>query len=92
MKVHVAYETQLRRALGTEIEPVSVPDGATVADVIRAVVQLHDETARALLLDAGDQVRASLMIFIDDNQVDRKSSTPLSDGAMVTLMSPISGG
>jgi molybdopterin converting factor small subunit len=90
MNIVVEYTAQLRDRTGCESEPFDVSDDATLADVLKAVVDRHGADVAGLLLDEDAAPSASLLCFIAEEQV--VGSATLSDGDVVTLMTPISGG
>lgn len=92
MKVTVEYTAQIKRAAGTARESLDVADGATVADVLRAAADGHDDSFRRLVLTSENSPQPTLLIFVADEQVRADSSDPLADGTTVTLLAPISGG
>ncbi len=81
--VHVRYFASLREALGPQ-EQVSVPDGATVAQLRR---QLQARGGRhAEVLAPGRPVRVALaQVVCNDDAV-------LSEGAEVAFFPPVTGG
>ena len=88
MNVVVRYFAQLRQAAGRADERVSLPGPCCVADLVKHLAQTN-ERLRGVLLDGGD-VRASLLVFVGDEQAGKQR--PLNDGDEVTLMTPIAGG
>ncbi|MHC4875137.1 MAG: MoaD/ThiS family protein [Planctomycetota bacterium] len=92
MNVTVEYTAQIKRAAGTARESLDVADGATVADVLRIAAEQHDDSFRRLVLTADSTPQPTLLIFVADEQVRAESAEPLTDGATVTLLAPISGG
>lgn len=92
MQVTIGYETLLKRAAGRAADVLTLTNECTVADVVRAVASLHGDDVRPMLLDAAGNIRPSLLIFRGDEQVSWDAVTPVEDGDMLTLMSPISGG
>jgi molybdopterin converting factor small subunit len=81
LNVTVRYHGIIGDMLHRKTQRVTMPDGATVSDLLAAITD-SDEGARAIL----KQTRA----FIDGQQSDRNA--PLADGAQITFMRPIAGG
>lgn len=92
MEIEVHYATQVKRAAGIRSETVSVPDGCTVHALVRQVAEQHGEALQELLLNAAGAVQPGLLLFLGDTQVAAGEDPPLTDGATLTIMSPISGG
>jgi molybdopterin converting factor small subunit len=86
------YETLLKRAAGVRSDSVELDAGAEVRDVIRLCAERHGDPLRSLLMDGRGVIRPSLLIFVHGLQLGPEDTGPLSDGDVVTLMSPISGG
>jgi molybdopterin converting factor small subunit len=78
MHVTVQYLAQMKRILGRSEDRVELPAGATLADLIRAVVGL------------GDRDNRSLLFFVNDKPAD--PATALPEGANVTVLAPMAGG
>ncbi len=92
MNITVEYTAQIKRAAGTARESVEVPDGATVADVLRQAADGRDDSFRRHVLTGDSTPQPTLLIFVADEQVRADSAEPLADGTTVTLLAPISGG
>jgi molybdopterin synthase sulfur carrier subunit len=81
--VTVRYFAAARAAAGIDAEPVEVPPGATVADVVAAIRRRHPGDL-ATVLD-----RCS---FLLDEVAVRDRSTIVPDGAAVDVLPPFAGG
>ena len=81
MKVDVKLFGPLAEAAGGPSCSVEVPEGATVADVVRAV--------RALGRAGGDLLEAATVAV---NQRYAGAGDPISEGDEVALIPPVSGG
>lgn len=84
MKVKAEYTALLRKQAGTADEEFDLPEGATVADLTTAAGGAHCETFKGMI--AG----ATIVPFVNGAQAD--AGTALTEGAVVTYLSPISGG
>ena len=89
MNVVVRYFAQLRQDAGRAYERVRLPDPCSVADLVKHLT-LANERLRGVLLDGDGEVRASLLVFVGDEQSGKQRT--LNDGDEVTLMTPIAGG
>lgn len=82
MQIQVRYFAAVRRAAaGLSGEPLELPEGATLADAVRAVRDRHPAVAPLLP-----------SLLVTRNQEWATRSTPLADGDEVGLMPPVSGG
>ena len=84
MKITVSYTAQARDAAGTASEPVELPDGATVKDLVAAVAGKHGESLGKII------DHPSIIIVVGDEQAP--TDRVLHDGDSITVLSPISGG
>lgn len=83
MTVTVRYFAGARSAAGVEAEPVDVPAGGTVDDVLAAVTVRHGaELARVL--------EASCLL-LDEVAVRDRSARP-AEGATLDVLPPFAGG
>jgi molybdopterin converting factor small subunit len=92
MKIRLEYVAQMKDAAGVPGELLELADAATVPDLLRAVAKAHGDRLAGLLLDPAGAPRATVLVFVGDDQVDADAPQPLRDGAVVTLMSPLAGG
>lgn len=92
MTIEIRYFGQIRRFAGVNTQRVGVETGATVAALLRRVVDGRSaELAAAMFKDAGCAVvRGSLMVLV--NEQPAEPDTTLADGDVVSLIPPIGGG
>ncbi len=82
MQIEVLYFAAARERAGTGAEAVTLPEGATLADLIDALTAKH-----APLEPLWPHVRLAVdEAFVSDH------AAPLKDGATVALIPPVSGG
>jgi molybdopterin converting factor small subunit len=81
MTIDVEYTAQLRVKTGMASQAFDLADGACVKDLLDAVSGQHD---------IQEFLAGSLLCFVGSSQAE--PTQPLSDGARVTLLTPISGG
>jgi MoaE-MoaD fusion protein len=81
MKIHVRYFAVVRERIGRSEETIEVPDGATVADAMRALAERHD-AVRAL--------RPDLLVAV--NQESAAGERPLEEEDELALIPPVAGG
>jgi MoaD family protein len=89
VNVTVRYLAQLRQLAGRSTEQIELPGSSAVADLVAVLAELHPALSFALV-DGEGVARASVLLFMADEQVSR--SRPLADGDEVTLLTPIAGG
>ena len=92
MQITVEYSAQLKRAAGTGAETIELADGATLNDLVAAVVAKHDDALQAILVGEGGGVHPSILVFVNDQQIRNDDNCDLTDGTTVAFLSPISGG
>ncbi|MDD7941793.1 MoaD/ThiS family protein [Actinomycetospora lutea] len=81
--VTVRYFAGAKAAAGTRSEAVTVPHGATVADLITALAADHG--------DALTRVLGAASFLLDETAVHDRT-TVLADGATVDVLPPFAGG
>jgi MoaD family protein len=91
MAVKVRIPTQLRSLTGGESE-VSV-DGATVADVLKALDASHPGFAERIFDDAGG-LRRFVNVFVADEDIRflQNLDTPIGAGQVVSIVPAVAGG
>ena len=92
MNVTVSYLGQLRHIAGIETEDRSVPDGASLTDVLKELAAGYDEQFGRILFDEAGVLRGSMMVLINDALVMKDALPNLNNGDRVTLLPAIAGG
>mgnify|MGYP002624460560 CR=1 FL=1 len=90
MQVTIRYMAQLKRAADTNSETLEVDDQSTVQSLLVRLTREHPDLERMLLNDG--QLQPTILVFVGDDQVDDPQAQTLSEGDVVTLLSPIAGG
>jgi molybdopterin converting factor small subunit len=83
MTLLVRYFASARAAAGVEEEKVKLREGATVADAVRMLRELHPEKLPRIL-DAAS--------FLLNEVAVRDQTRTLSDGAQLDVLPPFAGG
>lgn len=92
MQVTVHYTTQLKAALGKAQESIDLPPDSSLPDLLQRLEQRHADAFRQFVRTPAGTLLPSILVCVNDQQVDPASAEPLPDGAAVTLLSAISGG
>jgi molybdopterin converting factor small subunit len=90
MQVTVHYLAQLRRAAGCATEIATLPNAASLRDLLRIIVDRHGGAFRAMVLDDVKEPRTSLLFFVGDEHADLHRV--LHDGDSVSILTPMAGG
>jgi len=89
MRVNVHYQAQLRQRTGQPREEFALAPGTTIGDLIKIMAAKYP-SASSLLLDEKAEIQRSLLVFVNDEQVN--TGFALSDSSDVVFLTPISGG
>ena len=81
MQIRVLYFSRIRESVGTSAETFDVGDGATIGEAITQVFARHPAIA---------DHDASMLVTKNEEWSDRAAA--LSDGDVIGLMPPVSGG
>ncbi len=89
--IKVKLPTQLRDATGGEAE--TLVDGATVGEVLDALLQRHDGL-RERMLGGGGELRRFVNVYVagEDIRFLDGVDTPVADGAEITILPAVAGG
>lgn len=90
MRLTVHYFAQLKRAAGVASETIVCPPNATLAQLVQRLAQVHDDSFRAMVLDAAGQPQRTLLYAVGDDQADLEHI--LREGDIVTILAPMAGG
>ncbi len=92
MKVKVEYSAQMRKTIGRASEELEIAAGDTVCDLIGSIARREGEPLQGFLLGAGGEPSPSILLFLNDVQVEWCEAPSLADGDVLTIASPIAGG
>jgi len=91
MKVTIAYFGQLTTMTGLKEEEQEVSEGTDIRTLLKSRADHFGEAYQNLLFkDEG--LRVSNIITLNDQLVDKKTPTPLSEGDVLMVHTPIGGG
>lgn len=91
INVNVEYTAQLRVRAGCASDQIALEQG-TVTALFAAIAKRRGTALKELLIAADGGPAATILCFINDQQIDWQQPPTLRDGDRITLMSPISGG
>ena len=92
MKVNIRYCGQLKQAAGCAVEEIQPDSGLSAQELIMSVAARHGEPLAGYLLDESGRLRATVLAFVNEEQVDWETARPLGDGDELVFMSAIAGG
>jgi len=71
---------------------VHVDDSPSLEQIIRQVANQGTAQLRDNLLDSQGSIRSSILVFLEDNLVDKDKLVKLHEGSELTFSTLISGG
>lgn len=93
MNVTVHFVGQVRTAAGgLATRAVVLEPEATLAQLVDRLCATHDPSLTRLLRNGENRLLPTVLVFLDDEQVDVNDARPLHDGDEVTFLTPIAGG
>jgi molybdopterin converting factor small subunit len=92
MQIKVHFSAQLRKLAGCNCISVDADDATTIEQLIANVAERGSCSLKDALLDQVKSIRSSVLVFIDNELVERGSLCRLHDGSEITLTTLISGG
>lgn len=92
MKIHVRFDSQVRRLAACKGVSLDVDDAATFVQIIQRVAFEGNEPLRAALLDEQQDLRSSILVFLNNELVTKDQPCVLNEGAELTLTTLIAGG
>lgn len=93
MKVKIEYFSVVREIVGTRAEEVDVREGATVGELLSALVERHGDEFGDRVLEGG-RLRELIHVLLDGRDVRTMKGleTPLTEGGTVSIFPPVGGG
>lgn len=94
MKLRVQYTAQLRSAVGRPHDEIELPEGSSLAALLKHLASNLDEAAAAHVIAPSGGFRPSLLIVVNDSaaSIHAAAATELKHGDVVLLLPPIAGG
>lgn len=92
MRIKLEYTAQLKRAAAVAAETFEVDEGITLQQIVGNAAENRGEEFQAALFGEGNDLHPSILIFVNNLQVQWSDPLVLHDGSVITLVSPISGG
>jgi len=92
MKISLEYVAQVKEAAGFASESVTIPDGSTLKDLYKIIVKEKNSSFRTLVFDEKLEPVASILVIVNDEQIDDLTEYQLQNNDRVTILSPMSGG
>ena len=92
MLINIRFDTQVRKLAGCNRMSVNVDDSASLEQIIRQVADQGTAQLRDNLLDSQGSIRSSILVFLDDDLVDKDKRLKLHEGSELTFSTLISGG
>jgi len=92
MDVRVDYIAQVKNAAGVAHEFFPVDDSVRIMDLLRGLAGRHGAEFQSLVFDDTGNVRPSILVAVNDEQVMPDAAVPLHLGDSVAILSPMSGG
>jgi len=94
LEVELRYYAMVRDAAGKRAETLSLPEGATVIDLIDRLVGLYGDQLKGYLYDGDGGLLDYLLFSVNESDIRSLDGyeTVLRDGDRVLVMPPIGGG
>ena len=92
MKITLRYTSQLATAAGTSEADIDIANGTVLVELLRNLSEQHGpEFSKFVVNDDGTPV-PTLVVAVNDTQVDLRDDLSLEDESEVILITPMSGG
>ena len=91
MKVKFNLWGQLKQAAQTDKIELDVDENSTMEDVFKKLALSGNEELQKIIM-TGDRINPTVLVFIDDEQVETGSDQKLDEDTEISLMSPMAGG
>lgn len=92
MKIRIKLLAQARNAAERDSDEIDCDELATVDSALRLLAEKHGDALRRILIDGAGKPHASVLLFVNEEQVYAGTPLKFRDGDELTIMPPISGG
>jgi len=92
MRITIHFMGQIKHAAGVALREIDLASPCSVLDCLRQLPQRADDALGRFLLDGSRGVSRTILVFLGEEQVEHAESAWLTDGDVLTVLSPIAGG
>jgi molybdopterin converting factor small subunit len=92
MKVTIEYAAQVKKAAGISFEEVYLIGNEGIPALLAKIAESHSDEFRTLLFDNNDQLRKTIIVCINYEQIDPHAKPQLNNKDLITILTPMSGG
>lgn len=92
MLIHINFDSQLRRLAGSSRISVDVSESASLRQIVQTLAEKSSELLREALLDEGQEIHSSILVFLENDLVAKELPLSLIEGSELTISTLISGG
>ncbi|MEM9659843.1 MAG: MoaD/ThiS family protein [Planctomycetota bacterium] len=92
MEIRIGYLAQVAAAVGTTAEALELAGSPSAADALAELRAQRGSVLDDLVFDAEGGLLPSIIVCVNNRQIESPDQEPLSDGDEVFLFSAISGG
>lgn len=92
MKITIEYAAQVKKTAGKAFEEVYLAENEDLSSLYAKLCQSHSNEFRTLLFDDNGQLRKTIIVCINYEQIDPYTRPQLKDNDLITVLTPMSGG
>ena len=92
MKIRIKLLAQARSAAGCDTDEIDSDELVTLDRALLLLAEKHGSALRRILFDCDEKPHASVLLFVNEEQVHPGTPLTFRDGDELTIMPPISGG
>lgn len=92
MSITIEYVAQLKRLAGHSSESIESPEEFSLSTLIQTLGKKHGSPLSDVLITSENEVAPTLLIFLNDEQINTSENPAIRSGDTLTISTPISGG
>ena len=92
VNIKIYYRGQLADLINSTTEEITIDSPISLIDLLNKLAKKKDATFNDFIFDENNNLRKSLLIAVDNNQVIDLSAMTIDRDCEITLFPPIAGG
>jgi len=92
MEIKIKFTAQLKDIVGQGVDKITLEENEKIQSVLLRLSDRYGEKFKSILFDASGLYRNSILLVLNQYQINYEDNVVLNDGDEIAIMSPISGG
>ncbi len=92
MEIKIRFTAQLKDVVGQGTDKITIEEKENLQSVLSRLTERYGDKFKNILFDESGTYRNSILLVLNQYQINYVDNVVLNDGDEIAIMSPISGG